>query len=350
MKKRWYIVILIAVLLGIRVALPYIIKDYLNRTLNSLEGYTGEVQDVDLNLYRGAYKIHEIRILKTKGEVPVPFVKVKKMDLSIHWRAIFNGALVGEIVLFNPIINFAVAQEGEIKQDGAQTNWTKPLTELMPLHINRFEVKDGRIAYHNFTTSPEVNVFVDSLQLLATNLSNVKNTKKALPSNLKVIGTSVGNGKLNIEADMDILQEIPQLDLTFKFENAELFDFNDFIKAHTYADIEEGLLSVYAEIIIKNKQITGYIKPIIENLDILNWDEEEGDFLHKSWEAIAAGLGEIFENQAKEQNATEIPIKGKIKHADVDVWKTVWNVFKNAFVEAFSKQVDGKIEYHNNSG
>ena len=56
--------IVAVVLIATRAALPYAVKDYVNRTLHGLEAYDGSVDDVDLALWRGAYRIDGIRIVK----------------------------------------------------------------------------------------------------------------------------------------------------------------------------------------------------------------------------------------------------------------------------------------------
>jgi len=50
------LVSLIAFLVIIRISLPFIILHFANKNLKTLKGYTGHVEDIDLALYRGAYK------------------------------------------------------------------------------------------------------------------------------------------------------------------------------------------------------------------------------------------------------------------------------------------------------
>ena len=59
-----------------------------------------------LHLWRGAYQIHQVKIEKTDGKVPVPFFSAPLVDLSVEWKALFNGAFVGEIDFHRPHMNF----------------------------------------------------------------------------------------------------------------------------------------------------------------------------------------------------------------------------------------------------
>ena len=101
-RKKWILLIVLATLIVLRVALPYIVKSYVNNTLAVIPGYPGYVDDVDLSLWRGAYVIHSLTIEKVEGNIPVPFFSARQVDLSIEWTALFHGSLVGEIELVNP--------------------------------------------------------------------------------------------------------------------------------------------------------------------------------------------------------------------------------------------------------
>jgi len=96
------IIAVVLILAAVRIALPYIVKDYVNKTLSEIPEYSGRVGDVDINLIRGAYVIEDAALLKTGGKVPVPFFSATRIDLSVQWGALFEGSIVGEIELENP--------------------------------------------------------------------------------------------------------------------------------------------------------------------------------------------------------------------------------------------------------
>jgi hypothetical protein len=51
------VLIVIALLIGLRVALPYIVKEYVNKKLDEMPEYDGRIADVDMHLWEGAYSI-----------------------------------------------------------------------------------------------------------------------------------------------------------------------------------------------------------------------------------------------------------------------------------------------------
>src|SRR5690606_37339351 len=84
------------VLIGVRVALPTVIQDYVNDKLDESPSYDGSVGDIDLSLIRGAYRIDDIAIIKTEGDVPVPLFAAEHVEFSILWSALLKGAVVAE--------------------------------------------------------------------------------------------------------------------------------------------------------------------------------------------------------------------------------------------------------------
>lgn len=348
MSKKWIIILsILVVLVAARIALPSIVTSYVNKTLDNLEGYSGSVDDIDISLIRGAYVIKELVIVQTGDSIPVPFVEIARIDLSVHWGALFHGSIVGEVIMEKPVLNFATAETSsneKASQDGSGADWTQALDDLIPLTINRFEIVDGKISFKDFSTKPEVDIFIEKLHIVATNLGNVTDKAKKLPSTLKAGGTSLGGGVLNIDAGMNILKKLPDLDLDLQFENVDVTALNDFIRAYTKTDAEKGTFNLYTEIVIDDGEITGYVKPIIEDLQIIDWSKKEDSFIKKVWETIVGGLVEIFKNQPKDQFATKVPLSGNLNNLEAGIWPSVWNVFKNAFIEALSKEVEGTIE------
>ena len=143
------LVIVAILLIGLRLALPGLVKNYLNEQLAEMGEYHGHITDVDIALIRGAYVIKELNIKKTGDSIPVPFVSIVKTDLSVHWKALFQGSISGEVVMTKPVVNFAVAGKN-VSQDGSEADWRQTLDDLIPLQINRFEIQDGKITYKDF--------------------------------------------------------------------------------------------------------------------------------------------------------------------------------------------------------
>ncbi|MDY0212535.1 MAG: DUF748 domain-containing protein [Desulfuromonadaceae bacterium] len=349
MKKRNAVLIIVAIIftLGIvgRMCLPFWLKGYVNKTLNDIDGYRGSVADIEVNLYRGAYIIKGVFIEKMQGEQIVPFISFASMDLSLQWKALLQGALVAEVGLDKAKIHFVGADKESDKQTGVGVDWTKPLKKLLPISINHFTIRDGTVFYHDFESDPQVNISLTQLQLVITNISNVEDADKELPSTLHASAISVGNGVLTVSSRMNLLQKIPDVDLDLKFEKVHLPALNDFLKAYVNVDAETGTFFLYAEITVKDGQLNGYVKPIFTNVSLVDLSDSKSNVLKDIWEMIVGTVVEIFENQPKDQLATKIPLEGDLSAPEVVFLPTLWNIFRNAFVQAFSKNTDGTVKF-----
>jgi hypothetical protein len=350
-QKKWIIIGgILALLITARLFMPYYVTRYVNKVLGEIPGYEGSISGVTIHLIRGAYVIHDLKIFKVDGNKKVPFVDIPATDLSVEWRALFDGAIVGEVVFDRPTLNFIGGDgKGEKKpasgnQHGADVDWTEPIKKLIPLQINRLEINQGSVFFYDFTTKPKIDISLKQLEVLATNLNNASDVKEKLPSNVTATATSIGGGKLNLKMAINVLKEIPDLDMDMKFEGINMPALNDFFVAYSKVDIERGTFNLYSELAVNDANIKGYIKPIAKNVKVLDFKKDDQNIANLVWQAVVGLLVEVFENQKKDQFATRVPLEGNLKDIKTSVWPTIWNVFRNAFVKAFEMNTDNAIK------
>ena len=331
------IVVLALILIIARLALPFAIRDYVNRQLRAIPEYGGEVGAIRVNLWRGAYEILNLRVVKTTGKVPVPFVSIPHMDLSIEWPQLLRGELVGEVEMSRPELNFVNGPTEETKQTGVDKGWKQTLEALFPFTINRFEIKDGVIRYADpLQQQWPVDIYITNLFAVATNLTNVENAETALPAGLVARGNTVGQGKVALELLMNPLAETPTFKLAASITRMELTALNDFLRAYSNTDAESGRFWVYLNIAAAEGRYRGYIKPFFLDVSMINLDEAgRQNILQTFWESLVAGVAELFTNQPSDQIATEAPITGEFEAGtQVDLWTTIGGILRNAFFQA----------------
>jgi hypothetical protein len=356
-RKKWYwIGGILLILIVARLSMPYFVTKYVNKVLSELDGYRGSIYDVDIHLYRGAYSIDSLKVFKIDGNKEVPFVDIAKTDLSVEWRALFEGAFVGEVIFEQPKLNFIggndapKGQKPAENQDGTEEDWTKPIKDLMPLKINRMEIQHGTINFHNFTTKPKVTIALEDLQAIALNLNNASDQEERLPSTISATATSIGGGRLTVNAGINILKEIPDMDLDLKFEKVNMPALNDFFRAYAKVDVEKGSFNLYSELTIDSGMVAGYVKPIAVGVKVADFKKDKEKPLNLLWQSFVGLVEEVFENQKEDQFATKVPIEGNLnKNVDASVWPTVWNIFRNAFVKAFERNTDDSVQFADHS-
>jgi hydrogenase maturation factor HypF (carbamoyltransferase family) len=88
----------------------------------------------------------------------------------------------------------------------------------------------------------------------------------------------------------------------------------------------------------------GYIKVFFNNLDVFQWDKErKKNILKVFWEAIVAGISEVFKNHVKDQLATKIPITGTYTNSSVGLWTATGTLLQNAFIRALVPKLDQSV-------
>ena len=356
MRRRTKFLIVLAsfvlVVVTARLIAPIYILRYVNKTLDGLDGYSGHVADIDLDLWRGAYSIRGIQIEKTTKREPIPFVEVERMDIAVHWGALIHGSVVAEIELDGPKVNFLAEKHQEPKAEAqaekreakkaakGDSSWQEQVKALVPLEINRIDVQNGELHYRDPYADPKVNVYVQKLNGTVTNLTNSEKLSKSMVAHAHFTGLALGSGALTIDGESDPYKKAPTFDLTTKLENLEMVQLNDFLKAYVNVDAEKGTLSVYSEVHAANGQFKGYVKPLMHDLKILRWKEESEGFFHKLWEGVVQVGKNVLENHQKEQVATKVPMSGKLEHPEAGIGMTVLYVLKNAFISALKHGLD----------
>lgn len=345
-KKTWLILGILALLIIIRILLPIFIENQINKMLANLNGYHGHIEDVDLNLYRGAYSIDSVNIYEESENRPdIAFFTAETMDFSVEWDALFDGEIVGEVVAVNPILNFYLKAGGKV-ETGKGNDWVETVKNLMPLTINRLEVISGKVRYVDKYSEPEVDLYFNGLHGVVTNLTNATDIGKTLPSSIEVRSGTIGGGKLELNGNLNAIKETPDFDLNISIEGVELVKLNNFFIAYADFDVESGGFDFYSELVLIDGHLDGYIKPLITDIEVLDWQNENESLLGTVYQAIV-GLGaEILESHGKkEQVASKVPISGTLDTTKAAVWPAIFSLLGNAFIQPLKSKVDQSLKY-----
>lgn len=342
----WVVGILAVLILGLQLILEPVVLRYVNDAMADMGEYKGRVKDVDIALLRGAYRIDSLSIEKVSGEFPEPFVNIDALDISIEWKALFHGAVVGEIILENPVLNFTRDESGDT-QAGEDVDWLATIQNLIPISINRFEIKNGHVFYRDIGSDPKVEIEAKDMYALATNLSTVQDKNKKLPSHINMTANITGDGNVEAHMDLNALKPTPDFDMDVSVKNMDLTSISDFTEAYANFDFKQGNLDVFAEAAMDDGNYEGYVKPLMKQVKVIDLKNKEKSFWRKTWEVVVGTTLELFENQKNDQFATKVPFEGSTDESNVAILKSVGNVLKNAFIKAFDDQVDHSINIRN---
>jgi hypothetical protein len=344
-RRGWKIVLAVVLVLVVaRLILPYVVLRYANKTLANMKGYYGHIEDIDIALIRGAYRMDSIYLnqVDTVTQKQTEFFAASAIDLSIEWKALLHGSVVGELVFEDPMIRFTKdkVEPKDVRNDS--TDFRKLLDDFMPLQVNRFEVNNGRIRYADPFSNPPVDIAMTNTNVLALNLRNSYDSATLLPATVTANAT-VYEGSLDFNMKINPLADDPTFDMNAEVKNTNLVKLNEFFQAYAKIDVNKGRFGLYTEVAAKDGKFNGYVKPLIQDLDVLGKEDRDDNIFRKMWEGLAGGVGEIFENQRKDQVATKIQFQGDMKNPRTNTWSAIINVLENAFIQAIQPSIDHEV-------
>lgn len=330
--------VLLAALLLLRLLLPDLVRDTINARLASMGEYSGQVDEVGLAIWRGAYTLEGLRIIKDGGDVPVPLLEAPAVDISVSWNDLFRGAVVAEVGFQSPVLHFVDGFTGGDSQTGTGVDWRTRLAGLVPIRIDEVVVREGRVVFHNFVSDPPVTMEATQVEASVDNLTNVRAAEGDRVAELAATARLFGSADLEASASFDPIGSPDSFSFALRILDIDLTRINDLARAYAALDFESGNGEFVMELEARDRRLTGYAKPLLQNLQIFSWrsDVREGSRnpLRIAWEALAEGVTRVFRNPPADQFGTRIEIGGELGDAELGTWDAIVGILRNAFVEA----------------
>ncbi|HSD09129.1 DUF748 domain-containing protein [Flavobacterium sp.] len=348
-KKTGIIILsIIALLVIINFALEPVALHYVNKALADLKGYKGSVKNIEIHLYRGAYRIDTLVIEKIEKGKSLPFFSAPGTDISIEWKSLFKGAIVAELSVEKPVLNFI--KKGSKVEAGGNNDFIETVKKLSPVNINYVEILDGEVHYIDLSSKPKIDVAAKQVYATAKNLRNVEDHNNKLPSTIQLTAHTSGNGKIKSNAKLNALKETPDFDFNLELERMDLTYLKDFTDAYANFTFKRGQLYLSTELAMDDGKYNGYLKPVLENIKIIDLTpdtekEKKRPFFKRIWELIVGTGVSVIKNHPKDRLATKIPLKGTVNGGEKFTWTAIINVLRNGFVKAFDKNVEGSINF-----
>jgi len=350
MKRRyrwslWGLLSIVLLLLALHLALPVLVRNYLNDKLADMGDYRGQITDVDLALWRGAYRINGLNIVKTTGKVPVPFLQAPIIDLSVSWHALwYDHAVVAEVVFVRPELNFVDGASKQTSQTGQGTDWRQQLEKLLPITLNEVRINNGALTFRNFNSKPPVNLKASQLDASIRNLTNVEDLKGRRDARFEGKALLLGDAQVQSSATFDPFSDFDDFQFRLRVTGIELRRLNDFARAYGKFDFNAGHGDLVIEAEAQKGRLNGYIKPLLRDVDVFNWQqdvqEEDKGFFRSIWEALVGGGETVLKNQRKNQFATRVELSGSVHKSNISAFEAFLQILRNGFIQAFNARYE----------
>lgn len=350
MKRRyslplWTCLGLLALLLALHVALPYAIRDYLNDKLANMGEYRGHIEDVDLALWRGAYRINGLSIVKAERDVPVPFVDAPRIDISVSWSDLWRErAVVARVIFDKPEVNFVDGASRDDTQTGAGVDWREQLNKLLPITLNEVQVIDGTLGFYNFNAEPPVRIQANAIAASLYNLTNVADEQGERVARFEGSAQLLGHAPLEASAVFDPFHNFQDFAFRVRATGIQLPRLNDLANAYGRFDFKSGNGDLVIEASAEDSQLSGYIKPLLRNVEVFDWQQDVANpdkgVLRSIWEALIGGGEKLLKNQRQDQIATRVELSGSTRQQDISAFQAFIGILRNGFIEAFTSRYE----------
>lgn len=329
MKTFFIIIITIfALVLGFRLILDNLIKQKINKTLTNTAGYEGRVDDVSLNFIDGNYTVKKLHLKQLANDTLLPFINVDSVLVSVQWNALMEGKLEGSIDIYQPKLNVLMTKDST--KSSRDAYWGKKLSNTVPFRINEIRVRNGKISYTNYTVKPTVDAYLSNMNATVKNLTNMEDSTTKLPASLTASANAEGEGQLKVDMEMNMINRIPVMYTDLQLTSVDLTQLNDFIKAYGNFDVQQGTMSLYAQIEVRDESVDGYLKPVFYNLEIFSLKQTDDQSLGKTGLEALLGLGSnLLENNPKERLSAKIPIHGEVNSIETDISEALETAMNN---------------------
>jgi Domain of Unknown Function (DUF748) len=330
--------VLAAIIGGGRLFLPRIVRHYVNRTLDRNLLYAGSIGKVDVHLIQGAYAIHDVRISKRTGEVPVPLLSAKRVAFSIQWAALVHGKIVGQFELDQPELNFVAGSAETEGQTGAGGPWLEMIQDLFPFKINSAIVKDGSVHFRAYKSKSPVDVHLTELNASIDDLSNIQDQTQPLIASVQAKALVMGTGHLQFKMKLDPSSYHPTFHMALRLLGLNVTELNPLSLAYGDFDFKHGFLDLILEADAKEGFLTGYVKPLFRDLTVFSIykDIKQDTVLQFFIQALMGGITSVFKNVPHNQFGTLIPFTGDLSSTtSANLLAAIGNLLRNAFVRAY---------------
>jgi hypothetical protein len=177
-------------------------------------------------------------------------------------------------------------------------------------------------------------------------MSNFSNQFSQGPAQMRLKAKFMGSGITTASGNFRPEKGGSDFDLHVKIENTRLTAMNDLLRAYGNFDVSAGAFSLTSELHVKNKAISGYIKPFFKNIKVYDRRKDKGQgIFHQAYEMLVGGVAKLLENWPRQEVATKADITGSLENPETSTWQIVVGLIRNAFFKAilpsFEKEVTG---------
>lgn len=347
---------LILLLLLVQVGGSFIATRMVNRRLAELPGYSGRVDSVHLVPWGARVSVRDLVLHSRDHAEEDPVLKFKRASLNLAVASLLVGKLRGEAEIDGLEATVWHEEPPAERKDDKDTKekdeqarqerlakvrkWQATLREAFPMEIDRLEIRNGKVRLVDRATTPPAVAEMTELHVVLTDLRNQPAPGSARPASGRITARIAGSGRLDVQVQADPAAEAPEFSAKLELKELSLPEVRHFLRSAAKIDVSSGTFDVYVEVEATGGAYNGYVKPFFRDLEFEPVKDPNQNPVKRVAGEVVDAVTDLLKNE-DEKVATRAPFQGNFADNKVDVWTTVENLLRNAFVQSLTEGLEG---------
>jgi hypothetical protein len=333
--------VFVVVLVAARLALPSR-QGLREPQLAALEAYHGHVGDIDIHLWRGAYSIDDIVIVKNGASRPCRS-SARTRRSSVEWHSLLRGHRGREAAFDSPELNLVQAENEQDSQLGQGEDWHARLEELFPFRFNTVQVSNGTVRFlapgiqtRDAITARHVNGSV-------TNLTNVIETGKETFADFRINGRSARRRPAVVAGSVDAFAKQPTFDVNMEVKKVQLPQVNPWCASTSRPTPRPASSSCTWNWPRPTAGSRLCESPSCRTSTSTVPERPKRIRIKRCGRVSWISRRTCSRTRTLSQVAARIPFTGTLEDPETSLFATIASVLRNAFVSAFARSLEGSI-------
>lgn len=311
--------------------LPQWVSERIRSHVDVIRDYNVVYTDFEISMLSGSFSLDEVILQKRESKLPIPFFEARKITIAFDFSTLLTDRWSATVTVNDPVLNVIHGQDEVSSLTSISSLWAETIAQIAPLPVNSMEIIDGQIHYNDLQSTPRVILSITEISLKGKNLCNGDGVEKILSGTVEGTG-KIAEGRFTMKMELNAFFESPMFSLSAELIDLNLTDVRDFLKAYGTIDVQQGIVSLYTEMMTKNDKVIGFVKPMIEDIVVA------GDAAGTSEDSSSNRLWTVASKD--HENWNDVSIEGRLDQPGMNLWSATAIALHNAFIEAISATLD----------
>jgi hypothetical protein len=185
------------------------LRRFTEQKLNAnVKGYHFTIGKLDFHPIGFSLDLYNVTVVKESAPDP-PVATLGRWHTSLHWKALLFGRLVNDHLIESPVLHLTRQQAKEEAEDEVpveKKGWQEALEAVYPFKVDHFEVRNGDLTYVD-EAQPQRPLRFHNIQVVATNIRNVRSGEREYPSELHFEADLFDSGHVSLDGHANFLAE-----------------------------------------------------------------------------------------------------------------------------------------------